>query len=283
MCTQWMFAQFHIIFTHLLHWGLLYTERMFAVSHHFHKFTVLSSGCCIQSECLHSFTSFSPVYRTELWQGLLFTEPVFPYIPLFHIILTHLRHWALARIAVFPHTTLFHVIFKHIWNWAPASNTMYRMSVCTPYIVSHRFHAWSLMSGHRTADVCGPLVTSTPWLTPCHTVMSWLQDSYCLWAIGHNHSVTKISYVTLHHKVSLNVSDGYFHVLYFLKVNSMLFTVVKTIRQLVADLHVLNTVVQHTALWRKLTFNVEDFTLKLSLATINPSKFSAFIGWLFQI
>ena len=35
--------------------------------------------------------------------------------------------------------------------------------------------------------------------------------------------------VTLHHKMSRNVPDGHFHALYFLKVNSMLFTMVKTI------------------------------------------------------
>ena len=34
--------------------------------------------------------------------------------------------------------------------------------------------------------------------------------------------------VTLHHEMSRNVPDGYFHV-YFLKVNSMLFTMVKSI------------------------------------------------------
>ena len=36
-------------------------------------------------------------------------------------------------------------------------------------------------------------------------------------------------FVTLHHKMSRNVPDGHFLVLYFLKVNSMLFTMVKTI------------------------------------------------------
>ena len=35
--------------------------------------------------------------------------------------------------------------------------------------------------------------------------------------------------VTLHHEMSRNVPDGHFHVLYFLKVNSVLFTMVETI------------------------------------------------------
>ena len=36
-------------------------------------------------------------------------------------------------------------------------------------------------------------------------------------------------YVTLHHKMSRNVPDGHFMFLYFLKVNSVLFTTVKFI------------------------------------------------------
>ena len=38
-----------------------------------------------------------------------------------------------------------------------------------------------------------------------------------------------VIYVTLHHEMSRNVPDGHFHVLYFLKVNSMLFAMVETI------------------------------------------------------
>ena len=44
-------------------------------------------------------------------------------------------------------------------------------------------------------------------------------------------------FVTFHHEMSRNVPDGHFHVLYILKVNSMLFTMVKT-RGLVAELQV---------------------------------------------
>ena len=40
---------------------------------------------------------------------------------------------------------------------------------------------------------------------------------------------TPIINVILHHKMSRNVPDGHFYVLYFLKVNSMLFTMMKTI------------------------------------------------------
>ena len=37
-------------------------------------------------------------------------------------------------------------------------------------------------------------------------------------------------FVTLHHEMSRNVPDGHFHVfLYFMKVNSMQFTMVKTV------------------------------------------------------
>ena len=36
-------------------------------------------------------------------------------------------------------------------------------------------------------------------------------------------------YLTLHHEMSRNVPDGHFHGFFFLKVNSMLFTLVKTI------------------------------------------------------
>ena len=49
-----------------------------------------------------------------------------------------------------------------------------------------------------------------------------------------NHNPTLIIlevfiFVTLHHEMSRNVPDGHFHVLCFLKVKSMLFTMVKTI------------------------------------------------------
>ena len=47
--------------------------------------------------------------------------------------------------------------------------------------------------------------------------------------------------MTLHHKMSRNVPDGHFHVLYFLKVNSCAIYNGETyfqIRGLVAELHV---------------------------------------------
>ena len=46
------------------------------------------------------------------------------------------------------------------------------------------------------------------------------------------HILLCVLFVIVHHKMSCNVPDGHFHVLYFLKVNSMLFTMVKTIFKL---------------------------------------------------
>ena len=71
--------------------------------------------------------------------------------------------------------------------------------------------------------------------------------------------------MTLHHKVRHNVPDGHFHVLYFLKVISMLFTMVKTIfksEDWWPSYMFLKMVVQHLALLRKLALNVEDFYVK---------------------
>ena len=62
--------------------------------------------------------------------------------------------------------------------------------------------------------------------------------------------------------MSRNVPDGHFCVLYFLKVNSMLFTIVKTIfkSQDWWPSHMfLNMVVRHSALLGKLALNVDDF------------------------
>ena len=72
-------------------------------------------------------------------------------------------------------------------------------------------------------------------------------------------------YVTLHHEMSRNVPDGHFHVLYFLKVNFMLFTMVKSIFKSEykwPNYAFLNIVVRHLALLRKLALNVEDFCVK---------------------
>ena len=55
--------------------------------------------------------------------------------------------------------------------------------------------------------------------------------------------------------------DDHFHVLHFLKVNSMLFTMVKTIFKSVdlwPSYMFLNMVVRHSALLRKHALNVED-------------------------
>ena len=66
-------------------------------------------------------------------------------------------------------------------------------------------------------------------------------------------------------EISRNVLDGHFHVLYFLKVNTMLFTMVKTIfksEDQWPSYMLLNMVVRHSALLRKLALNVEDFYVK---------------------
>ena len=72
--------------------------------------------------------------------------------------------------------------------------------------------------------------------------------------------------VTVHHEMSRNVPDGHFHVFFFfLKVNYMLFTTVKTIfksEDLWPSYMFLNMVVRHSALLGKLALNVEDFYVK---------------------
>ena len=59
--------------------------------------------------------------------------------------------------------------------------------------------------------------------------------------------------------------DGHFHVLYFLKENSVFFTMVKTIfksEDLWPSYMLLNMVVRHSTLFGQLALNVEDFYVK---------------------
>ena len=71
-------------------------------------------------------------------------------------------------------------------------------------------------------------------------------------------------FVTLHHEMSRKMPDGHFHVI-FLKVNSVLLTMVKAIfksEDKWPSYMFLNMVVRHSALLGKLTLNVEDFYVK---------------------
>ena len=93
----------------------------------------------------------------------------------------------------------------------------------------------------------------------------------CITLFSQKNTITEIKryhrhrYVTLHHKMSRNVPGDHFHVLYFLKVNSMLYTMVKNIfksEDLWPSYMFLNMVVRHSALLGKLALNVEDFYVK---------------------
>ena len=61
--------------------------------------------------------------------------------------------------------------------------------------------------------------------------------------------------------MSRNVPDGHFHVFCFFFIFSSIYNGENhfQIRGLVAELHVLNMVVRHSALLRKLALGVEDF------------------------
>ena len=65
--------------------------------------------------------------------------------------------------------------------------------------------------------------------------------------------------------MSRNVPDGHFHILCFLKVNYMLFTMVKPIfksEDYWPSYMFLNMVVRHSALLREHGLNVEDLYVK---------------------
>ena len=54
----------------------------------------------------------------------------------------------------------------------------------------------------------------------------------CAWKLNRAanfYLARSLQIMTLHHEMSRNVPERHFHVLYILKVNSMLFTMVKTI------------------------------------------------------
>ena len=77
--------------------------------------------------------------------------------------------------------------------------------------------------------------------------------------------VNIILYVTFHHKMSRNVPHGHFHV--FIFSESKFYAIYNgenhfQIRGLVAELHVFDMLVRHSALLRKLALNVEDFYVK---------------------